>query len=55
MKKGGNFPPISKFPIDKRGNLCYNDYTVEGAMATPNKYFETRIYQWLSMTSAESM
>ena len=34
---GKKFPGPSKFPLDKLKPLCYNNNTVEGAMATLNE------------------
>ena len=34
---GKKFPGPSKFPLDKSKPLCYNNNTVEGAMATLNE------------------
>lgn len=34
---GKKFSGPSKFPLDKSKPLCYNNNTVEGAMATLNK------------------
>lgn len=38
----GIFPIISKKMLDNQAKLCYNNYKVEGAMATLTNEFERK-------------